>query len=402
MSSWSPSEARFLPALRPDQSSPNTAALRGRPTPVGAQSHHLPFAAITKHDEASAGGQAGDARPSQAPKLQSRSQQDGVEIQTPPSTKPQGPSTTCGSTPGPLTGQPFFSLTEQELKQLRRKMGKGPGYKNFRDLTVARSLNQLGRGWEGFLLAKHKAEKDDAITQFWQNFGSEITTILSTAQFPVGALSLEIAASAAQSNYTETTSRLQPEYEAEIQRLKLDFRPSGLPNMGLAGPGSSSLDSHATVANVPSHSTVVHQGGPQLSQPQDPEPILYSRPKRILNRPNYMELPFLESSLEPPSSPQLSPQTAAPTPRELYDSVQPKFIHYPCEWQGCKAILHNLETLRKHLRIVHWRPDEAQDAFCCRWGICGTEFPRTFKATKDLENHSEIAHLTPLECRAAW
>ncbi|KAG8167543.1 hypothetical protein KVR01_003232 [Diaporthe batatas] len=418
--SCSPSKARSLPALRPDQSSP-AAALKGRPTalqlphsqsdlrvsygfrlqgktetqisrsstPSGYHSHYLPVTAVTKHAEAAASGQAGDTRPPKIPKLRSLWPKDDAE--TLDSSKIQYPLATSG--PNPPTGQPFFSLSEEELKQLRRKMGKGPGYKSFRYLTVAKSLKDLGRGWEGFLRAKDKAEKDNTINQFWHNFSSELNTILSTTRFPVGALSLEIAASAAQSNYTESTGSLQPEYKAEIQRLKTKFRPSVLPSW-------SSGDS--TVAHVPPFSTLAPEWKPQLFQQERPDPVSNSRPKRILERPNYRELPLLESSPEPRFSPELSPLTTSPTPRELYDSIQPVFIQYPCEWNGCKAVLNNLETLRKHIHIVHWQAEEAEGTLCCCWGSCGTGSLRVFKSIKDLENHSAAAHLTPLQLFPNW
>ncbi|KAH8755377.1 hypothetical protein F5883DRAFT_571181 [Diaporthe sp. PMI_573] len=77
--------------------------------------------------------------------------------------------------------------------------------------------------------------------------------------------------------------------------------------------------------------------------------------------------------------------------------MQPKFIQYRCEWKGCKASLNNLETLRKHIRIVH--AEEVQRKLCCQWAVCGTRFFRTHEPPKDLDNHFATAHLPSLEWR---
>ncbi|KAJ0302306.1 hypothetical protein COL516b_007362 [Colletotrichum fioriniae] len=47
------------------------------------------------------------------------------------------------------------------------------------------------------------------------------------------------------------------------------------------------------------------------------------------------------------------PKAASPKPREIYKSLNSHFNTYICEWEGCKAELHNFATLQKHVSIVH-------------------------------------------------
>ncbi|KAF4635309.1 hypothetical protein G7Y89_g2797 [Cudoniella acicularis] len=58
------------------------------------------------------------------------------------------------------------------------------------------------------------------------------------------------------------------------------------------------------------------------------------------------------------------------TPEDEFVEQEPKYIVFKCEWVGCPAELHNLETLKKHLCIVHGRGLKLGKIFC-RWGKCG-------------------------------
>lgn len=156
--SRSPSKARSLPALRPDQTS-LPAAMRGRPTAlqvsqlrssyraphgfqlkdeaeiqspsklpsIGINSHRFPFPAVTKHKEASTGDEVCAARPSKAPRLLPRPSEDEFGIL--PSSEVPGKATSASAL---ATSQPFFSLTDQELKQLRRS-----GFQRHHYCTIA-------------------------------------------------------------------------------------------------------------------------------------------------------------------------------------------------------------------------------------------------------------------------
>ena len=96
--------------------------------------------------------------------------------------------------------------------------------------------------------------------------------------------------------------------------------------------------------------------------------------------------------------------------------VTPKFIPFLCEWRGCKAELHNLETLRRHIYSVHNKA-KAYGAIACQWSKCGltrqvhdestpksTPEPKfvhedhEFAGMEEFMDHMEKAHLIPF----AW
>ncbi|KAK0747542.1 hypothetical protein B0T21DRAFT_279030 [Apiosordaria backusii] len=108
----------------------------------------------------------------------------------------------------------------------------------------------------------------------------------------------------------------------------------------------------------------------------------------------------------------------APTGRQLYMKLNPRFPIFLCEWEGCPAELHNLETLRKHVLIVHGRPpisppsphssssssssstssDKHSDdgVIVCKWSTClSSPIPRF---VDEFRAHMEEAHLIPF----AW
>jgi hypothetical protein len=101
-------------------------------------------------------------------------------------------------------------------------------------------------------------------------------------------------------------------------------------------------------------------------------------------------------------------------PRKSVDPklVSPKFIPFLCEWKDCKAELHNLETLRKHIYTVH-NKKQMSGAIVCQWAKCGlsreVRDKRTLQSKAIHENHDfadiqafkdhvEKAHLIPF----AW
>ncbi|KAK4221790.1 hypothetical protein QBC38DRAFT_113184 [Podospora fimiseda] len=111
----------------------------------------------------------------------------------------------------------------------------------------------------------------------------------------------------------------------------------------------------------------------------------------------------------------------APTGRQTYLAQNPHFLVFKCEWQGCKAELHNAETLRRHLLFVHGRPEssdsdeessttssssrssspepraERPSGIICKWAKCrssATDPPITFDVSSFPE-HAEEAHVMP-------
>ncbi|KAF4948391.1 hypothetical protein FGADI_9703 [Fusarium gaditjirri] len=85
------------------------------------------------------------------------------------------------------------------------------------------------------------------------------------------------------------------------------------------------------------------------------------------------------------------PKQPSPPPETIYYQVDAPIFPFLCEWRDCKAELHNLETLRRHVYIVHG------DDINCLWGECGgLEKPYEFETDEVFKEHVEEAHLVPL------
>ncbi|ODA83756.1 hypothetical protein RJ55_02272 [Drechmeria coniospora] len=83
----------------------------------------------------------------------------------------------------------------------------------------------------------------------------------------------------------------------------------------------------------------------------------------------------------------------SPAPELIYQRLEPSFVDFLCEWAGCKAELHNLDTLRRHVYAVHGRGET------CRWGKCAASEPsRELPSSLLFRHHMEEAHLIPF----AW
>ena len=90
------------------------------------------------------------------------------------------------------------------------------------------------------------------------------------------------------------------------------------------------------------------------------------------------------------------------TQRKSSDSQQPPNHQvYNCQWKGCQARLHNLETLRKHLRL-----HRKGHPFPCFWAGCGASKvsngkqqgerqPLEFGTEVAWDSHMEERHLDP-------
>lgn len=86
------------------------------------------------------------------------------------------------------------------------------------------------------------------------------------------------------------------------------------------------------------------------------------------------------------------PRRPSPTPQAIFGRVRPKFVSYLCEWQGCRAELHNMATLRKHVMVVHG------DSELCKWAKCAAAEPQVrLQDGIDFEEHMERMHLVPFE-----
>lgn len=90
--------------------------------------------------------------------------------------------------------------------------------------------------------------------------------------------------------------------------------------------------------------------------------------------------------------------------RSIFCSEQACFAPFMCEWTGCRAELQNMATLRKHVAVVHGRPEGA--AKTCQWRQCASvrEPPVLYMGDADTDKdgrtfleHIEYQHLAPLE-----
>jgi hypothetical protein len=55
--------------------------------------------------------------------------------------------------------------------------------------------------------------------------------------------------------------------------------------------------------------------------------------------------------------------------RLLTDLPSSEFKKYRCRWLGCKAVLHNWDNLKRHLKL-HKRVDATNDGVPCKWAGC--------------------------------
>ena len=82
--------------------------------------------------------------------------------------------------------------------------------------------------------------------------------------------------------------------------------------------------------------------------------------------------------------------------RPTYPSSTPDsdaFVSFRCAWIGCRAELHNLETLRKHLFKVHEDKcfNDATKRFSCFWNPCGQI--DAFASVAEWQQHIDETHV---------
>ena len=107
-------------------------------------------------------------------------------------------------------------------------------------------------------------------------------------------------------------------------------------------------------------------------------------------------------------------QTVEDVQRAIFHESSVRFVPFKCEWAGCRAELHNLATLQRHVEFVHGRGGRVGKAALpagppptCLWRKCATREPpiqfrldhckddkdSSFKAFLE---HMEHCHLEPL------
>lgn len=82
---------------------------------------------------------------------------------------------------------------------------------------------------------------------------------------------------------------------------------------------------------------------------------------------------------------------SAPNQNRYYQS-------FKCRWEGCKAELHNLDTLKKHVNKVHRSAINKHGFIECHWADCASERPKpmAFTTIALWQSHLEHAHFSPL------
>jgi hypothetical protein len=192
---------------------------------------------------------------------------------------------------------------------------------------------------------------------------------------------------------------------------------------GTSDPGHSR---NGRLESTDSASTARRRGRPPKvlsvkSQHVTPSPRHIGRPTRPLSRGIGMQGSLPGRKVGRPRIYPLSKSKPTGRPRK-YDPkpVTPKFISFLCEWKDCKAELHNLETLRRHVYSVHAKVQES-GAIACRWSRCGltrqahdestpkstpkstpepkfVHEPHEFAGMQEFKGHMEKVHLIPF----AW
>lgn len=88
-----------------------------------------------------------------------------------------------------------------------------------------------------------------------------------------------------------------------------------------------------------------------------------------------------------------------------------QYQSFKCKWQGCKAELHNLDTLKKHVSKVHRSTISNSGFIECHWANCATNVtnedamtgtrieqhkPKSFTTISNWVQHLEQLHFSPL------
>jgi len=102
------------------------------------------------------------------------------------------------------------------------------------------------------------------------------------------------------------------------------------------------------------------------------------------------------------------PGSQLKTKPEPFPEPDPHFNVYECRFRGCRAQLHNLDTMKKHVLKVHGVPNR-HGKYECNWMHCRAEGndasgkgkapadnPATFDTIQDWSNHLEDAHFLGL------
>ena len=118
--------------------------------------------------------------------------------------------------------------------------------------------------------------------------------------------------------------------------------------------------------------------------------------------------PATNGNIVPRDQGPITISSQSPTPGGINHDL--RYQAFRCKWQNCKAELHNLETLKKHVHKVHHK-ESPQGTLECLWGTCRREatnadaatdttvrqhLPHSFQDEVKWREHLEIRHFGPL------
>lgn len=204
------------------------------------------------------------------------------------------------------------------------------------------------------------------------------------------------------------SSTIESNFEVVIETTapSMSIIPNDIPN-GTSG----AIDSSTTARRRPGRPSK------KLSVPSQvatPSPKRTGRPRKapssgVLTQGNSTEPKVGRSRIHPLSESKPKGRQRNSVNPKL---VSPKFVPFLCEWRDCKAELHNLETLRKHIYTVH-NKEQMSGAIVCQWAKCGLtrevrhkrnlelkviHEDHDFATIETFKDHVEKAHLIPF----AW
>ncbi|CAI7656168.1 unnamed protein product [Penicillium glandicola] len=114
---------------------------------------------------------------------------------------------------------------------------------------------------------------------------------------------------------------------------------------------------------------------PEARRPPQPQVVIPPSPKKMPTKKNL----------------ERAPRSAANNIEVAIHCEQP--VHYqifPCKWEGCAAELHNIDSVRAHLKKVH-----IPHSLVCKWKDCDNKTPM---AAADMSGHMVGEHISKI----AW
>lgn len=203
------------------------------------------------------------------------------------------------------------------------------------------------------------------------------------------------------------------------ERSSMPFSRRGRPRK--SDPGFRRVASGTNTPNAPSKPATSASAGPAASQSNTYTALREAQKAQGITptrgRPKGWRKYMQKSDGAPgPSHATPRPAGTKPSHHKRPKSPSPDFPVYKCRWEGCKAELHNLDVLRRHLHKLHCKPgvtiaDPSGASYSCIWASCGHVMSKTeqgrnvsrftrhaFPSAQVWRGHVEEEHLKPV----AW